>query len=53
MIPLFIYKDIHLRRQITKIYNYQNKGVEEQRKRSGKLQCRGVTRYYVRMRRLS
>ena len=49
MIPLFIYKDTHLRRQITKTYNYRNKGVEEQRKMSGLLQCRGLTRYYVRM----
>ena len=49
MIALFIYKDTHLRRQITKTYNYKNKGVEEQRKRSGLLQCRGVTGYYVRM----
>ena len=53
MIPLFIYKDTHLRRQITKTYNYKDKGVEEQRKRSGKLQCRGVTRYEVRMHSLS
>ena len=53
MIPLFIYKDTHLRRQITKTYNYKDKGVEVQRKRSGKLQCRRVTRYYVRMRSLS
>ena len=52
MIPLFIYKDTHLRCHITKTYNYKNKEVEEQRKRSGKLQCRRVTRYYVRMRSL-
>ena len=30
MIPLFIYKDTHLRRQITKTYDYRNKEVEEQ-----------------------
>ena len=53
MIPLFIYKDTHLRRQITKTYNYKDNGVEVQRKRSGKLQCQGVTHYYVRTRSLS
>ena len=52
MIPLFIYKDTHLQRQITKIYSYENKGVEKQMKRSGSLQCRGLTPYYVRMRNL-
>ena len=52
MIPLFIYKDTHLRRQITKTYNYTDKGADEQRKRSDSLQCRGMTRYYVRMRSL-
>ena len=52
MIPLFIYKGTHLRRQITRAYIYKNKGVNEQRKRSVSLQCRGVTRYYVRMRSL-
>ena len=39
MIPLFIYKDTHLQRQITKTYNYENKGLEEQRK--------GVVHYNV------
>ena len=29
MIPLFIYKDTHLRCQITKTYNSKNKEVEE------------------------
>ena len=47
VIPLFIYKDTHLRRQFTKAYNYKNKGVDEQRKKSGLLQCQEVTRYYV------
>ena len=42
MISLFIYKDTLLQCQITKTYNYENKGVEEQRKRCGSLQCRGM-----------
>ena len=50
MIPLFIYKDTHLRCQITKTHNYKNKGVEEQRKmewfitmlRSDLLLCQNV-----------
>ena len=33
--------------------HYKDKGVEEHRKRSGKLQRRGVTRYEVRMPSLS
>ena len=33
MIPLFIYKDTHLRRQITKTYNYETKGVKRTRKK--------------------
>ena len=48
MIALFIYKDTHLDVRLQK-HNYKNKGAEEQRKRSGLLQCRGVTGYYVRM----
>ena len=52
MIPLFVYKGTHLRRQITRAYLYKNKGVKEQRKRNDSLQCRGVTLYYIGMRSL-
>ena len=30
MIPLFIYRDTHLRRQITKTYNYKTKRFKKQ-----------------------
>ena len=48
MVPLYIYKDAHLRHPFTKAFNYENKGVNEQMKRSSLLQCGEVARYYVR-----
>ena len=32
MIPLFIYKDTHLQRQITKTYKYKNKELKNKEK---------------------
>ena len=49
MVPLFIYKDTHLQRQFMKAYNYKKKN---KAKRSASLQCREMTRYYVRARSL-
>ena len=42
MVPLLIYKDKDLRRQFTKPFIYENKGVNGQRKWSGSLECREV-----------